>query len=47
MSEDNPGFGGFMNNMMNPDVMPTPGPPPESAELKDQEPFLFQKERVM
>ena len=31
MSEDNPGFGGFMNNMMNPDVMPTPGPPPRTV----------------
>ena len=27
MGEDNPGFGGFMNNIINPDAMPNSGPP--------------------
>lgn len=31
MGEENPGFGGFMNNMMNPDVMPPQGPPPRTV----------------
>jgi len=30
MGEENPGFGGFMNNIMNPDVMPPSGPPPRT-----------------
>ena len=30
MSDENPGFGGFMNNMMNQDVRPPTGPPPRT-----------------
>ena len=31
MGQENPGFGGFMNNMMNPDVMPPSRPPPRTV----------------
>lgn len=34
MSDENPGFGGFMNNMMNPDVMPPQGPPPRTVRTR-------------